>query len=245
MSQISSGGVQIKRTKKVPDSAAIRWLWLAVKDRSIPLQSLTKAEYDVLDETSRNAEVVYLVESADELRFIYMGKTVGTSFTTDDTLTFEDEVLGVAVPTKLVTSDEYDNLSEEEKMSDVAWIITDDNSNGGSGGVGEEIYSTEEVRIGTWIDGKPLYRRVIEGITPSSSGSSEYVANFGSSIRFVHYYGIVHLNNSARLVAPNRAGSEYIGLYASNESDISCITTWQSALSKPIFVVGEYTKTTD
>ena len=37
---------------------------------------------------------------------------------------------------------------------------------GGSGGVGsssggssEEIYSTEETRIGTWIDGKPLYRK--------------------------------------------------------------------------------------
>jgi len=26
----------------------------------------------------------------------------------------------------------------------------------------EEVYSTEEVRIGTWIDGKPLYRVVIQ-----------------------------------------------------------------------------------
>lgn len=34
---------------------------------------------------------------------------------------------------------------------------------GGSGGGGsgaEEVYSTEETRIGTWIDGKPLYRKV-------------------------------------------------------------------------------------
>ena len=31
---------------------------------------------------------------------------------------------------------------------------------GGSGGSSEEIYSTEETRIGTWIDGKPLYRKV-------------------------------------------------------------------------------------
>lgn len=30
----------------------------------------------------------------------------------------------------------------------------------GSGGTSEEVYSTEETRIGTWIDGKPLYRRV-------------------------------------------------------------------------------------
>lgn len=34
----------------------------------------------------------------------------------------------------------------------------------GSSGLGAEIYSTEEVRIGTWIDGKPLYRRVYKGL---------------------------------------------------------------------------------
>lgn len=31
----------------------------------------------------------------------------------------------------------------------------------------EDIYSTEETRIGTWIDGKPLYRRVAVAKTPS------------------------------------------------------------------------------
>ena len=30
----------------------------------------------------------------------------------------------------------------------------------------QDIYSTEETRIGTWIDGKPLYRRVLLGKTP-------------------------------------------------------------------------------
>lgn len=31
----------------------------------------------------------------------------------------------------------------------------------GSGSSNETVYSTEETRIGTWIDGKPLYRRII------------------------------------------------------------------------------------
>ena len=39
---------------------------------------------------------------------------------------------------------------------------------GAGGGSSEEIYSTEETRIGTWIDGKPLYRRVITGNLPNS-----------------------------------------------------------------------------
>ena len=34
-------------------------------------------------------------------------------------------------------------------------------ANGGGSG-SENVYSTEETVIGTWIDGKPIYRRVIE-----------------------------------------------------------------------------------
>lgn len=55
----------------VPDSQTIADLWQAVKDRSIPLKPLTKAEYDVLDETSKAADVAYLVQSADGLSLIY------------------------------------------------------------------------------------------------------------------------------------------------------------------------------
>lgn len=41
----------------------------------------------------------------------------------------------------------------------------------GGGGASEEVYSTEEIRIGTWIDGKPLYRKVIVSTCPAASGS--------------------------------------------------------------------------
>ncbi len=33
---------------------------------------------------------------------------------------------------------------------------------------GGKVYSTEETRVGTWIDGKPLYRRVVQHRTPSA-----------------------------------------------------------------------------
>lgn len=36
----------------------------------------------------------------------------------------------------------------------------------------QEVYSTEETRIGTWIDGKPVYRRIFTGNLPYSSGWS-------------------------------------------------------------------------
>ena len=62
-----------------------------------------------------------------------------------------------AVPVKPLTKAEYDALTDAEKQADVVYAITDDGGSGSSSGdSSEEIYSTEEVRIGTWIDGKPL-----------------------------------------------------------------------------------------
>lgn len=45
-------------------------------------------------------------------------------------------------------------------------IVIDGQEVESSGGTAEEVYSTEERRIGTWIDGKPLYRKVINIISP-------------------------------------------------------------------------------
>ena len=68
--------------------------------------------------------------------------------------------LEVKTPVQSVlTQAEYDALSEEKKNKGL-YVISDGTSgNGGGGGSSEEIYSTEETRIGTWIDGKPLYQR--------------------------------------------------------------------------------------
>lgn len=46
----------------IPDSQAVADIWAAVKNRSLPVKALTKAEYDVLDETQKNADVVYVVQ---------------------------------------------------------------------------------------------------------------------------------------------------------------------------------------
>lgn len=44
-----------------------------------------------------------------------------------------------------------------------------------------DVYSTEEQRIGTWIDGKPLYRRVVEGTTGSGDGQHTVLPGILSS----------------------------------------------------------------
>lgn len=67
------------------------------------------------------------------------------------------DTIGLTTPTRgIVTQAEYDALPEAERNKGL-YVIPDGGSGGGSGG---EVYSTEEQVIGTWIDGKPLYRRV-------------------------------------------------------------------------------------
>lgn len=46
----------------------------------------------------------------------------------------------------------------------------------GSGGGASHVYSTTEQVIGTWIDGKPLYEKVITGLSISLSWNSQYRA---------------------------------------------------------------------
>lgn len=51
----------------------------------------------------------------------------------------------------------------------------------GGGGSGGDVYSTEETKIGTWIDGKPLYRKVFVVTIPSLSDNN-WVALVGTTI---------------------------------------------------------------
>lgn len=47
-------------------------------------------------------------------------------------------------------------------------------------------YSTNEIRIGTWIDEKPIYRKVLTGTLPTGSGENTF--NF-SGINIINFYG--------------------------------------------------------
>ena len=59
------------------------------------------------------------------------------------------------------TLQEYNtNLAENNDTLDVILNMVNNLPEGGSGGA-SNIFSTVETRIGTWIDGKPLYRKVV------------------------------------------------------------------------------------
>lgn len=124
----------------------------------------------------------------------------------------------------------------------------------GVSGQSEEVYFTEETRIGTWIDGKPLYRRVIEAKTPSYVGvSSATIYVFDEEINSVNIYAnvkkidgqqpalpAIYVNSTSNPVAVCYASLPFIegknlkmGVYHTNytNSDVTAIL--------------EYTKNTD
>lgn len=82
------------------------------------------------------------------------------------------------IPVIPKTSTEYDALTDEEKQAEIAYLITDDNeeSAGSGSGSSEDIYSTDETRIGRWINGKPLYRKfLIFDINLTTAGGTKLV----------------------------------------------------------------------
>ena len=114
----------------------------------------------------------------------------------------------------------------------------------------EEVYSTEEVRIGTWIDGKPLYRKVINA-KPTISNSSYQTISIKHNISdlknvykcnaFLHNTG----NTQTYILPAETSATQAIGISEINSTNIIMYSkndTWSGWIAE---IILEYTKTTD
>lgn len=107
-------------------------------------------------------------------------------------------------------------------------------------------YSTTETRIGTWIDGKPLYRKVINAGTITASNTTiENIQNIDTlvsikgsaySSQFGQKYGIPNVHNDM--------SSYYINLLVSGNGVVIRYGSGFSQFNN-VFAILEYTKTTD
>lgn len=335
----------------VPDKETLGSVWEAVKNRSIPLKSITQAEYDVLDATQKYADICYLVSAnahitepvepgaPSSMKLIYKNEVLMNSDNGDATRssfpsgaiviwsgssdnipdgwalcngengtpdlrgrfilgTSEDHAIGETGGEEEVTLTVSQLPQHNHWTTSMGTILTNDTTLGNEFGdvkynstssqknvklatpkatgsnlphsnmppyyvlayimklygagsdIGEsssqdtgENYSTEEVRIGTWVDGKPLYRKVIESVTPSSTTQVMDIAQFATTAQLINLFGVV-FSGSYRIPVPTRYGSNYIGIIA-HSNIIGCSTNWQTCVDKKIFIIGEYTKTTD
>ena len=111
-----------------------------------------------------------------------------------------------------------------------------------------ENYSLGEQRVGTWVDGKPLYRKVLNfGSATANTYKSIWSYADANIDKFIKFEGITQ-NNSSNVIMPL--------VHAYDENNWNC-TIYASTEEKKIFVVPrgtdissgcaivEYTKTTD
>lgn len=170
------------------------------------------------------------------------------ALTPDGSITLQGGNIGVALPTKTVTKAEYDALTEAEKQAEVIYAVTDD-APGGSGGSAFEVYSTEEQRIGTWIDGKPLYRITIPVHVTNTSNSGN-LGTVGKSIKRAYgklvedHYGFVFSVPYAQSDSAGKAiTSICVGGVENEETFVFLNST--NKVDATGYVTLEYTKTTD
>lgn len=100
-------------------------------------------------------------------------------------------------------------------------------------------YSTEEKKIGTWIDGKPLYRKVVVGTTPETEETWAIVGSIGSGTQVKKIQG--SLGNY--LSIPTYVRSSYYVAVQVAGGEVQVYT--KGYTKSGVEIIVEYTKTTD
>lgn len=105
-------------------------------------------------------------------------------------------------------------------------------------------YSTTEVNTGmTWINGKPIYRKVFDfGYLPNNT-----TAEIGSGLTNVvitQMYGVAANNSNATLTIPEANGGNSIRLVYTSDNKVQVGTTYDRS-SFYAYIILEYYKTTD
>lgn len=113
----------------------------------------------------------------------------------------------------------------------------------------QDVYSMEERRIGTWIDGKPLYRKAFFGITPATNTVSVLADLSDLSIdTVVSGEGMCDSTLQVGIVSIPyiREGVGIVSVGVSNDKTSLNIYTVNSTFqSKTFHYLLKYTKTTD
>ena len=107
-----------------------------------------------------------------------------------------------------------------------------------------DIYSTEEKVIGTWIDGKPIYRKVLSSTTISGSNVD---ITLPSNIDFMSIDKVeIKASNFSFFSDRYTNASDLIQIFKANSTTLRVVLgdAWKSGFKSAIIVI-EYTKTTD
>ena len=86
-------------------------------------------------------------------------------------------------------------LNDSADLTDINDRLTQLENTTSGGNTNNDVYSTEEQAIGTWINGKTLYRRTIEDNTLRETGTDFIkLFDYSTNMKIVKYEGVVTLN---------------------------------------------------
>lgn len=107
-----------------------------------------------------------------------------------------------------------------------------------------EKYSTNETKIGTWIDGKPIYRKTFN-VTSVTNTNSDLVDISGLNVdNMVKLYGIIN-GTYLSMPMPLTDSSQNYNVILKSGTKIRGRVSWGSGTFVSCYITIEYTKTTD
>lgn len=109
----------------------------------------------------------------------------------------------------------------------------------------EPTYSLEEQVVGTWIDGKPIYRKVILTNTPATANSWVDVDIGVDNIKEYINYSARFETSGLTYFADVFEDSTHKFMTVAKSDAIAMMVGTSGWCSKPIALIVEYTKTTD
>lgn len=110
----------------------------------------------------------------------------------------------------------------------------------------DDLYSTtEQLTTKTWIDGKPIYRKVYSITSPSSEGTGSYPHGISNLGNVVSMAGILNQGTGFQIPLLWFFTDTHKCLPYINGSDLCLTVAGNANLSKAVTIILEYTKTTN
>lgn len=111
----------------------------------------------------------------------------------------------------------------------------------------EETYSTTETRIGTWVNGKPLYCKTFLLTSPSEE-TTHHVLVSVSNLNIdevIDVCGTLANGNSYVSINQYYSTTNWVSTWVDRKLGVYCKLSGSINYNKPMIVVIKYTKTTD
>lgn len=175
------------------------------------------------------------------------GESTTNTIIIGDTLIDSNGVIDVKTPVQgIMSQSDFDALPKEQQDNGT-WIIPVVDGNGYL--PSNDIYSEEEILIGTWIDGKPLYRKVILSETTDVTNTANVIKNVSElNIETVVSLRGLFVDSAtlSQLPIGSMIGNSFVSVYYQTaKKNIVERHQNESYNNAELRIIIEYTKTTD